>query len=115
MTKPKLTHEERSNRRTLAVQDVAAGADLAVVAAKHNLGVTYLRMLCAQAKVRPVKRRSDLCLGIAAALQNEPEATMAAVAERFGVTRQRVHQVLVQAELAGFRFPGRRRWSEDRN
>lgn len=108
-----MSHRERRSRRGAAVAEVAAGMDLAAAAAKHAIGGGYLRQLCQRAGISVADRRRQQgqvlrLLRIVAALQNEPDVPISEIASRFGITRQRASQVLVQAGRAGLQFPGRR-------
>lgn len=101
---PKLTHEQRNERRTSVIAEVKKGALLDDVAKKYKMSVTYVALLCGVGRPRTAPSSAWRIL---ATLQNEPKKTYQAIADDLGVTKQRVAQVLALAREQGVKFPGR--------
>lgn len=101
---PKLTHEQRDERRAQVIADVKKGRSLDEVADRYGLSVTYVSLLAGVGRPRS---SPSSAWGIVAKLQNEPKKTYQEIANELGVTKQRVGQVLATAKKHGMRFPGR--------
>lgn len=106
-------HAIASENRKRAAALVGAKGDVKAVAIQFRRGVGWVEDACREhgvsfsgyANGRTVPKKLLLVI---ADLQNNPEATYQAVADAYKITRQRVHQILVEAIDCGFLFPCRR-------
>ena len=91
---------------------VADGEEPKRIAQRFGRSFHWLQKACIEHGVRLTSagpgQPPNRALFVVADLQNNPADTYQAVADRSGVTRQRVHQIHVEAIGCGVHFPGRR-------
>jgi len=110
-----MKREERQKRRKDAIAAIMGGEDIRTVAEQYGYAITTLYQYCHKAGVcvSGMKRSAGRTMMIlSAALKGECGAK---IAERFGVSRQRVNQVIMEARSAGIEVPRGACQGEDNN
>ena len=99
-----LTHAERADRRRAIANEAKRGVPVSAIASKYGVSVSTIHGDCVEHDVHPppmhlnVSRASKSLLIVAELLRGKSPAE---IAEQFGTSRQRVHQVKNDAESAG--------------
>lgn len=117
-----LTHDARRARRAAIAQAIAGGATISAVARRFTVSVSSVRAACVEHGVAASSRRPAAGGAIPASLGKlrvkkktfkilaqllHTDKSECEIAARYGVSHQRVSEILCAARAAGIRFPGR--------
>lgn len=99
-----MTHAERALRRRAIAKAAQSGADISQLSRDYGVSASQVRLACLEHKVTPpshhlkIPRAQKSLLIVAALLRGERPVELA---EEFGTSRQRIHQIKKDAENAG--------------
>ena len=101
-------HIDRALRRKKMADRVRKGASLSEVAQEFKVSLSSVKAACLEHDVEPARRAAPnvTALDVVAALL-KGEETQSDVARRLGISRQRVHQIVVEAKKAGIKLKTR--------
>lgn len=110
-----LSHQAREERRRAIADKAAEGVTVAELQGLFGVSRTLVETSCQQHGVvipqNGYTRKFVKSLTLVAELLNTGE-TLQAIGERYGLSRQRICQVLTEARDAGIEFPHRKRMGD---
>ena len=103
MPAKRMSHEARRKRRLELVNDLRKGMSDEEAARKYRMGASYVTILRRMIGGLPMQNQNSLSVSTFAILKHIVDGmSQADVARKFGVTRQRVSRIAVQARKAGW-------------
>ena len=110
--KSKLTHKDRADRRKSMADMVRSGVAPQEVAKKTKVTLATVFLACKENGLK-IEKKSNVgnekfsAYDVISALVNTRKKPLA-IAEEFGISRQRISQIMIKARKAGIQMPMRK-------